>query len=110
MKSKQPGLYLTLPETREELISTATSHGWTLGDGLTMFELQPPESVLDPDEQQSILYSSDLDLGETTQQILSAVDRSKPALLVLDSLSEIRLLAQSSLRYRWPAPHHGAMV
>jgi len=75
-----------------------------------MFELQPPESVLDPDEQQSILYSSDLDLGETTQQILSAVDRSKPALLVLDRLSEIRLLAQSSLRYRWPAPHHGAMV
>lgn len=98
--SKKQGLYITLSETREELISTAISHGWTFGDELEIFELQPPENILDPDEQQSILYASDLELGETTQHILSAVERVDPALLVLDSLSEIRLLAQSSLRYR----------
>jgi circadian clock protein KaiC len=97
LRSKQQALYITLSETREELISTAMSHGWTFGDEMEIFELQPPENILDPDEQQSILYASDLELGETTQHILSAVERVDPALLVLDSLSEIRLLAQSSV-------------
>ena len=60
----------------------------------------PPESLLDSEQQQSLLYSSDLELGETTKQIFAAVDRAKPHRVVLDSLSEIRLLAQSSLRYR----------
>jgi circadian clock protein KaiC len=100
LKTKQRVLYVTLSETQEELIDTAASHGWTLSDEIEILELQPPESVLDPDEQQSLLYSSDLELGETTQQILTAVERVKPKLMVLDSLSEIRLLAQSSLRYR----------
>ena len=58
------------------------------------------ESLLNPDQQQSLLYSSDLELGETTKLIFEAVERMKPARIVLDSLSEIRLLAQSSLRYR----------
>ena len=78
----------------------AASHGWTLDDGLTVFELLPPESLLDSEQQQSLLYSSDLELGETTKQIFEAVERIKPHRVVLDSLSEIRLLAQSSLRYR----------
>ena len=65
-----------------------------------MFELIPPESLLDSEQQQSLLYSSDLELGETTRQIFDAVERIKPSRVVLDSLSEIRLLAQSSLRYR----------
>src|SRR5205085_4284405 len=77
-----------------------TSHGWTLDDNVEVFELLPPESLLDSDQQQSLLYSSDLELGETTKQIFEAVERSKPTRVVLDSLSEIRLLAQSSLRYR----------
>lgn len=100
LKTRQRALYITLSETREELESTATSHGWELSPDLEIFELQPPESVLDPDEQQTILYSSDLELGETTQRILAEIERVNPALIVLDSLSEIRLLAQSSLRYR----------
>lgn len=99
-KAKERGLYITLSETKEELLNTAASHGWTLNDELEIFELQPPDSVLNPDEQQSILYSSDLELGETTQHILKAVDRVNPKLLVLDSLLEICLLAHSSLRYR----------
>jgi circadian clock protein KaiC len=65
-----------------------------------VFELVPPESLLDPDHQQSLLYSSDLELGETTKSVFEAIDRTKPVRVVLDSLSEIRLLAQSSLRYR----------
>jgi circadian clock protein KaiC len=92
-------LYITLSETERELREGATSHGWMLDD-IEVFELLPPESLLDSDQQQSLLYSSDLELGETTKQIFEAVERSKPSRVVLDSLSEIRLLAQSSLRYR----------
>jgi circadian clock protein KaiC len=94
------GLYVTLSETEAELRAGAASHGWTLAENVRVFELAPPESLLDADQQQSLLYSSDLELGETTRGIFEAVERSAPRRLVLDSLSEIRLLAQSSLRYR----------
>ncbi|MGN6319695.1 ATPase domain-containing protein [Trinickia sp.] len=94
------GLYVTLSETEKELRNGAASHGWRLGDHVDVFEVVPPESLLDADQQQSLLYSSDLELGETTRSILSAFERVRPKRIVLDSLSEIRLLAQSSLRYR----------
>lgn len=93
-------LYITLSETEEELRDSAASHGWVLDDRIEVFELVPPESLLDEDQQQSLLYSSDLELGETTKRIFEAFERVKPDRVVLDSLSEIRLLAQSSLRYR----------
>jgi circadian clock protein KaiC len=93
-------LYITLSETEEELRAGAASHGWTIGPEIEVFELMPAESLIDGDKQQSLLYSSDLELGETTKLIFEAVERTKPSRVVLDSLSEIRLLAQSSLRYR----------
>lgn len=93
-------LYITLSETAEELRAGAASHGWTFADNFSVFELVPPESLLDEEQQQSLLYSSDLELGETTKRIIDAFERLKPSRVVLDSLSEIRLLAQSSLRYR----------
>ncbi|HEY1425193.1 MAG TPA: ATPase domain-containing protein [Caulobacteraceae bacterium] len=95
----EPTLYITLSETEAELRSTACSHGWDL-NGVEIFELVPPESLLDEQQQQSLLYSSDLELGETTRMIFDAVERVAPSRVVIDSLSEIRLLAQSSLRYR----------
>lgn len=93
------GLYITLSETEDELRATAAAHGWTL-DGIDVFELVPPESLLDESQQQSLLYSSDLELGETTRRIFEVFIQVDPDRVVLDSLSEIRLLAQSSLRYR----------
>src|ERR1700687_1390338 len=93
-------LYITLSETERELRDGAMSHGWSLDSGIEVFELLPPESLLDSEQQQSLLYSSDLELGETTKQVFEAVDRTRPDRVVLDSLSEIRLLAQNSLRYR----------
>ena len=93
-------LYITLSETERELREGAASHGWSLDNGIEVFELLPPESLLDSEQQQSLLYSSDLELGETTKQIFQVVERVRPDRVVLDSLSEIRLLAQSSLRYR----------
>jgi circadian clock protein KaiC len=95
----EKALYITLSETEEELRDTALSHGWDL-EGVEVFELVPPESLLDEQQQQSLLYSSDLELGETTRMIFEAVERAQPQRVVIDSLSEIRLLAQSSLRYR----------
>jgi circadian clock protein KaiC len=94
------GLYITLSETEEELRESAASHGWKFEEPNAIFELVPPESLLDEDQQQSLLYSSDLELGETTKRIFEAIEKSKPKRIVVDSLSEIRLLAQSSLRYR----------
>lgn len=96
----ESGLYVTLSETEAELRAGAASHGWDLAGPIRVVELAPPESLLDADQQQSLLYSSDLELGETTRTIFEIVERSTPQRLVLDSLSEIRLLAQSSLRYR----------
>lgn len=92
-------LYITLSETENELRMTAKSHNWELS-GVDVFELVPPESLLDEEQQQSLLYSSDLELGETTRRIFDVFERIRPERVVLDSLSEIRLLAQSSLRYR----------
>ena len=92
-------LYVTLSETELELRATAQSHEWDLGD-IDIFELVPPESLLDEQQQQSLLYSSDLELGETTRMIFERVEATRPTRVVIDSLSEIRLLAQSSLRYR----------
>ncbi|MFL6748689.1 MAG: ATPase domain-containing protein, partial [Sphingomicrobium sp.] len=99
-KQGETGLYITLSETENELRESARSHGWELAGNIDVFELVPPESLLDEDQQQSLLYSSDLELGETTKRIFEVVERVKPQRVVLDSLSEIRLLAQSSLRYR----------
>ncbi len=93
-------LYISLSETEEELRDSALSHGIEIDERVEIFELVPPESLLDADQQQSLLYSSDLELGETTKLIFEAFERVKPARVVIDSLSEIRLLAQSSLRYR----------
>ena len=70
-------LYVTLSETEEELRDSAASHGWSL-DGIELFELVPPESLLDEEQQQSLLYSSDLELGETDQADFRSV-RAGPA-------------------------------
>jgi circadian clock protein KaiC len=99
VKAGETGLYITLSETAKELRQTAEAHGWNL-DGIEIFEVVPPESLLDAEQQQSLLYASDLELGETASLIFDKVEKTRSQRVVLDSLSEIRLLAQSSLRYR----------
>lgn len=96
----EKSLYVTLSETERELRAVAASHGWVLDQNVHIFEVTPPESVLGANREQSLLYSSDLELGESINAILDCFERVKPSRVVLDSLSEIRLLAQSSLRYR----------
>lgn len=92
-------LYITLSEGRDELIQAAATHGWSL-DGIHIYELVPPELSLDPSREQSVVYSSDLELGETVRLVMDCVEEVKPQGVVFDSLSDIRLLAGNPLRYR----------
>lgn len=92
-------LYITLSESKRELLSVAQRHGMKL-DGIEILELVPPELSLDPSQLQTLVHSSDLELGETVQTALAEIGRLKPNRVVFDSLSEIRLLSQGSLRYR----------
>jgi len=92
------GLYITLSETAHELAAVAESHGWSL-DPLEVYELAG-DAMLDPEAQQSVFHPAEVELGETTQNVMEQVDRVKPLRVVFDSLSELRLLAQNPLRYR----------
>jgi circadian clock protein KaiC len=96
--SGERGLYITLSETKDELESVAASHGWSI-DAFSIVELAS-DTELDADSQQSIFHSSDVELGETSRKVMARVDEYKPARVVFDSLSELRLLAQNPLRYR----------
>jgi circadian clock protein KaiC len=95
----EPVLYVTLSETEEELRGVARSHGWDL-QGIQIREVLPPQESLQPDEQYTMFHPSEVELGETTLKILEDVERLRPARVVFDSLSELRLLAGTSLRYR----------
>ncbi|MBK1614335.1 circadian clock protein KaiC [Rubrivivax gelatinosus] len=92
-------LYVTLSETREELVSGARSHGWST-EGIHIVELVSDERHLDGDEHLTMYHPSELELTETTRKVLDTVRSLKPQRMVFDSLSELRLLAQGSLRYR----------
>jgi circadian clock protein KaiC len=92
-------LYVTLSETAEELGAGAASHGWSL-DGIKIIELVADAKDLDGESDLTMLNPSDVELTETTRKVLQSVDEFKPSRMVFDSLSELRLLAQSSLRYR----------
>jgi circadian clock protein KaiC len=92
-------LYVSLSETERELRLVARRHGWSL-DGISLFELVPAEAALDPQRDQSVFPPSEMELGETTRMIFERVAELNPTRVVFDSLSELRLLAQSPLRYR----------
>jgi circadian clock protein KaiC len=92
-------LYVTLSETVDELRGVAESHNWDL-TGVQIRELLPSQDSLLPDEQYTVFHPSEVELGETTQRVLADVEALKPTRVVFDSLSELRLLAGTSLRYR----------
>jgi circadian clock protein KaiC len=98
-KLGEPVLYVTLSETRDELMGVAESHGWAL-DPTAVCELIPSEESLLPEAQPRMFHPSEVELSETTLRVLAEVDRVKPKRVVFDSLSEMRLLAQNGLRYR----------
>jgi circadian clock protein KaiC len=99
VRNGETGVYATLSETEEELRDVAHSHGWNL-DGITICDLQTAEESLKADSQYTLFHPSEIELSETTRTVLEAVEAIQPRRVVFDSLSEIRMLARDSLRYR----------
>jgi circadian clock protein KaiC len=92
-------LYVTLSETEEELRAVAHAHGWDL-KGVQIREVIPSQGSLQSEQNYTIFHPSEVELGATTQAILEHVSIVNPTRIVFDSLSELRLLAGSPLRYR----------
>ena len=92
-------LFITISESPFELLHVARTHGLSL-DGIVLHECLPAAFSLDPEQYQSVVHASELELGETVRSVMEAVVANAPTLVVLDSLSEVRLLAQGPLRYR----------
>jgi circadian clock protein KaiC len=92
-------LYITLSETEAEIRQVAASHGWSI-DGLRLFELSSAEQTLRLDDENTLYATADVDLKETINVLLEEVERINPVRVVFDSVSEIRLLAQTPMRYR----------
>src|SRR4029077_9192331 len=95
----EPGLYVTLSETAEELNASAASHGWSL-DKLTLYELSNTDQTSGLPAAQTLFHPSEVELNETTKGVLEVVERLRPQRVIFDSLSEMRLLARDPLRYR----------
>src|ERR1044072_6867352 len=93
------GPYITISETKVELLAVARSHGWSL-DAINIYDLAIPEENVSPESQYTLYHSSEVELGETTKAIFDQVELLKPARIILDSLSEMRLQARDPLRYR----------
>jgi circadian clock protein KaiC len=98
LEQGEAGLYVTMSESRDELLVIAAVHGWSL-DGLEIFELTPTEANL-PEDQYSFFHPEEIELSETVQTILKKVEEVKPRRLVLDSMAELRLLTREPQRYR----------
>lgn len=92
-------LYVTLSETVEELRDVATSHGWSL-DGIDLLELGSLSGRLEEEANYTVYHPADVELGETTKRIRDEVERLNPERLALDSVSELKILSQTSVRYR----------
>ena len=91
--------YITLSETKQELLQVAESHGWSLTD-IPLLDLSAIESLLRPEAQTTVFHSSEMELNRVTKLLMEEVRLSGPSRLVFDSLSEFRLMAETPLRYR----------
>ena len=95
----ESGLYVTLSETKAELEAVARSHGWNL-EGIAIIELSAIERAIGGKGASTLFHSAEVELTHLTKLLLDETYRSQPVRVVIDSLSEMRLLAQSPLRYR----------
>lgn len=92
-------LYITLSETKEELLKVARSHGWSL-DGIALLELSAIEPLVRPEAQTTVFHPSEVELTKITGLLLDETRKAQPTRIVFDSLSEFRLMAETGLRYR----------
>lgn len=95
----EKGLYITLSESKRELEASAKSHGWQTHE-LSIAEFVPEEATLNPEQQYTVFHPSEVELASTIQKLTQLIEKEKPSRLVIDSLSELRLLAADTMRYR----------
>ena len=91
--------YITLSETREELLQVARSHGWSI-DKIPILDLSAVENLLRPEAQTTVFHPSEVELMKVSQLLLNEVRKVRPKRVAFDSLSEFRLMAETPLRYR----------
>src|SRR5213082_4059632 len=91
--------YITLSETKKELLKVARSHGWSLGK-IPVLDLSAVENLLRPEAQTTVFHPSEVELAKVSQLLLDEVRKARPARVAFDSLSEFRLMAETALRYR----------
>jgi circadian clock protein KaiC len=97
-KQGERGLYVTLSESRRELLAVAEAHGWSL-DGIDIFELTT-QGTIDVEESYTIFHPAEVELQQTVDRVLKSIEERNPKRVVFDSLSEMRLLAREALRFR----------
>ena len=98
-RAGESALYVTLSESVAEVESVALSHGWAL-ETVAIASLAPDDQRLEPDQKYTMFHPSEVELTEVTRSIREHFERVRPTRAVLDSLSELRLMAGSPLRYR----------
>jgi circadian clock protein KaiC len=99
LKRGEKVLYVTLSESRDELLAVARTHGLKVEDSAVL-EVRPSEEDLKPNGQYTVFHPAEVELNDRVQTIMAEVDRRKPNRLVIDALSEVRMLAKDPLRYR----------
>jgi circadian clock protein KaiC len=92
-------LYISFSESKEELDTVANSHGWDISK-LHLLELGDIEDQLKPESQNTVFYPSEVEMNQTTKVLYETIEKLRPKRVVFDSISEMRMLAESSLRYR----------
>jgi len=95
----EKAFYITLSETKDELLKVASSHGWSL-DEIELLELSAIEALLRPDSQTTVFHPSEIELNKISNLLLESIEKFQPRRVVFDSLSEFRLIAETALRYR----------
>jgi len=116
LKRGENVFYITLSETKRELLKVVSSHGWSL-DGIPLLELSAIESLLRPEAQNTVFHPSEMELTKVSKMLTDEAKKTKPVRVVFDSLSEFRLIAETPLRYRRELLHlkqefarHGSTV
>lgn len=99
LKRGEKALYVTLSESKGELLGVAASHGWNLDD-VHIFEMTPQGEEVQPEAQYTVFHPAEVELADTIASVLKAVDEVQATRVVFDSLSELRMLARDPLRYR----------
>ena len=86
--------YITLSETKPELIKVAGSHGWSL-DKIPVLDLSAIENLLRPEAQTTVFHPSEVELTKVSQLLLDEVRKVQPARV---AFSFSRIPSSTSLR------------